>query len=189
MKRIFAALICAGVITVSLAGCSYQDALFNANSSSQSAQSQGNTQETTEPEAKASDFEKNLSGLSKYFEKLGYISKAEKADGDNADPYISMDASLVGAEQGRKYVAGSVTIELYEYDTSKQNDTAKEIIGEIENNGKFSILELPEVKAYLSNSKKFMMIYTDKSINDEKPDENADNYKRRQAMVEKLAEF
>ena len=100
-----------------------------------------------------------------------------------------MDASLVGAEAGRKYAAGSVTIELYEYKTTGLGDTAKEIIGEIEKNGSFSILELPEVKAYLSNSKKFMMIYTDKSINDEKPDENADNFKKRQNAVEKLAEF
>ncbi len=187
MKKILAALLCAGVITVSFAGCTYQDALFNSSGSSQAAQ--GDAQATTEPEAKAADFEKNLAGLSQYFEKLGIIAKAEKADGDQADPYIEMDASLVGAEAGRKYAAGSVTIELYEYKTTGLGDTAKEIIGEIEKNGSFSILELPEVKAYLSNSKKFMMIYTDKSINDEKPDENADNYKKRQNAVEKLAEF
>ncbi len=187
MKKILAALLSAGIITVSLAGCNYQDALFNSNASSQAAQ--GDAQETTEPEAKAEDFDKNLAGLSKYFEKLGFIQKAEKADGDNADPYIKMDASLVGAEEGRKYSVGNVVIELYEYKTTGLSDTAKKIIGEVENSGSFSILELPEVKAYISNSKQFMMIYTDKSINDEKPDENADNYKKREAIVEKLAEF
>ena len=69
MKKNLAALLCAGVITVSFAGCTYQDALFNSSGSSQAAQ--GDAQATTEPEAKAADFEKNLAGLSQYFEKLG----------------------------------------------------------------------------------------------------------------------
>ena len=59
MKRIFAALLCAGLMAVSFAGCGYKDAL----DSQQTAQStEDQAEETTAPLAEAADFEDNYDG-------------------------------------------------------------------------------------------------------------------------------
>jgi hypothetical protein len=135
---------------------------------------------------KASDYTDDLDGLATYFSAYGYINPLQ------TDANVTMDASLIGAKAGKKYTeykVKNVTIELYEFDTAKPTATADEIISEVKNKGKFSILELPEVNAYLSDSGKFMMIYNDTSINDEKPDENSENFKHREEVLERFKSF
>ena len=106
-----------------------------------------------------------------------------------------MDLSLVGAKAGKKFTAvriddkdvKNITIELYEFNTGENKSTADEIIASVKSNGTFSILNLPEVKAYLSDNGKFMMIYTDKGLDEKKTD--SDNYKWREEVLEKFKAF
>ena len=65
MKRILTAILCAGILAVTAAGCSYNDALYkDSNSSSQNGED--STQPTTSSvsDQKYSD---NLDGLVDYF--------------------------------------------------------------------------------------------------------------------------
>ena len=108
----------------------------------------------------AADYENNFEGLCNYLASFGYINPVS----DNEDvTYVSMDYELVGADKGRKFTEQTkkkATIEIY---------------------------DLPEVKALLSDNGKYMMIYTDKSINEENTE--SDEYKLRDEIVTKFKEF
>lgn len=79
------------------------------------------------------------------------------------------------------------TIEIYEYNTDKKNATADEVIKSVKKDGVFKIYDLPEVKAILSDNGKYLMVYTDKSINEENTE--SDEYKLRDEIVTKFKEF
>ena len=104
-----------------------------------------------------------------------------------------MDASLIGAKEGKKFVTAyggkAITIELYEYDLKNLNDTAKTVIESVKNSGEFTILDLPSVKAYLSNNGRYIMVYTDASIDDATPDKESDNYKHREEVIKNFKSF
>ena len=100
-----------------------------------------------------------------------------------------MDASLIVAKEGRKYTKKNIKIELYVYDTNNLNDTANQIIESVKNNGEFVILDLPAVKAYLSDNGKYLMIYSDDSIKKDNPNTEAANYKAREEVIEKFKSF
>ena len=102
-----------------------------------------------------------------------------------------MDASFIGAKQGVKYsVSPDLAIELYEYDTKKLDDTAKEIVAQIKENNSFTIIEGHPVNgAYLSVNGRYLMIYNDKRIDKEKPDKNSNEYKARESAVEDFLAF
>lgn len=189
MKRFLTAILCAGLVAITATGCGYTDALDKASSA---------TQETTvasadeaETEVKADSYDDSLSGLCDYFGAKGYITtKDGKVD---ESVMTKMDSSLIGAKEGKKfattYGGQAVTIELYEYDTKNMGDKAKEIIASVEEKGTFTILDLPEVKAYMSDSGKYLMIYTDASIDDSNPDTEADNYKHREEVINEFKAF
>lgn len=192
MKRFFAALLCAGLIVAFSAGCGYKDALSKQNTATQATDSTGSL--ATTDEIKAENFADNLEGLSNYFVKLGYIT--EKDGKIDESTVTVMDASLVGAKEGKKYATSyggkAITIELYEYDLtnlSKLNDTAKAVIESVKNSGEFTILDLPSVKAYLSNNGRYIMVYTDASIDDANPDKESDNYKHREEVIKNFKSF
>ncbi len=189
MKRFISAILCVLMIAAVSAGCGYKDALSKNNTSA--TQSTEAAQEATPDEPKAKDFDDNLNGLCDYFGQLGYVTlKDDKID---ESLVVKMDASLIGAKEGKKFNAkyGSqpVTIELYEYDLNNLNDTAKSVIDSVKQTGKFTILDLPEVEAYLSDSGKYMLIYSDESIDDENPDKESDSYKHRQEVIEHFKAF
>lgn len=174
MKKILAALLCAALLMVFAAGC---NGAANADD------------KDTGDEAKslvASDYKDDLGGLATYLSAYGYINPMKPST------ITEMDASLIGAKKGNKYVEqkmNNVTVELYEFDVNKPSATADEIIGSVKTDGKFSILDLPEVNAYLSDSGKFLMIYNDSSINNENPDEKSENYTHREEVLEKFKGF
>ena len=100
-----------------------------------------------------------------------------------------MDASLIGAAKGRRFTEQTMkkaNIEIYEYSDTK-NATADEVLKSVKDNGTFSILELPEVNALLSDNGKYLMVYKDQTIDESKTD--ADNYKLREEIIEKFKEF
>ena len=175
MKRILTAFLCACVIAVTASGCGYTDAL-----SQQSSQTQA-TQTATEDEVKANSYDNNLDGISNYFADKGYIAVDKKGEIDKN--YVTeMDASLIEAKSGKKYKYGTITIELYEFDK-----TDGDVYKSVKETGKFTILDLPEVTAHISDNGKFMLIYTDTSIDESK--NNADNYTKRQTVIDDFKQF
>ncbi len=184
MKRFFAAILCAGLIAATTAGCGYKDALDTQTSDTQTEQT--GEQASAEPEVKASDFNNDLEGLCNYFENLGYISKDE-------NKVTKMDSSLIGAEKGNKYIntynGKQITIELYEYKENNLNDAAKQIIKSVKENGTFTILDLTPVSAYISDNGKYLMIYKDDSIDDSNPDTESSAYTHREEVIKNFKQF
>lgn len=190
MKRFIAAILCVGLIAAVFAGCAYKDALSKDNTATtQATEATGSAATADEVEEK--NFEDNLNGLSNYFAKKGYITTK---DGKIDESTVTvMDASLIGAKEGKKYATAyggkAITIELYEYDLKNLNDTAKTVVESVKNSGEFTILDLPSVKAYLSNNGRYIMVYTDASIDDANPDKESDNYKHREEVIKNFKSF
>ena len=185
MKKIIATLLCAAFISITAAGCG-QDALY-ANSSSTSSTEETKQDATTAEELTDKNFSDNLDGLHDYFVAKSYIGESVTA--------TDMDAKLVGASQGKKYkVSNEVTIELYEYDvksiaSADEASTANKILSSVKETGEFTILNLSPVKAYVSDSGKYLMVYSDTRINDEEPDTKADAYVTREKAIEDFKAF
>lgn len=190
MKRFIAAILCVGLIAAVSAGCAYKDALSKDNTATTRA-TEATGSVATVDEIDAKNFSDNLQGLSEYFAKKEYITTK---DGKIDESTVTvMDASLIGAKEGKKYATSyggkAITIELYEYDLKNLNDTAKTVIESVKNSGEFTILDLPPVKAYLSNNGRYIMVYTDASIDDANPDKESDNYKHREEVIKNFKSF
>ena len=178
MKRILTAFLCACMIAITASGCGYTDALDKASSNTETTQA---TEVATEDEVKSEDYKNDLEGISNYFADKKYI-KVDR-DGKIDKNYVTeMDAELVGAKSGKKYKCDAITIELYEFDK-----TDGEVYKSVKETGKFTILDLPEVTAHISDNGKFMLIYTDKSIDETKTEAN--NYTKRQAVIDDFKAF
>lgn len=82
-----------------------------------------------------------------------------------------MEAGFIGAKAGMRYsyrVGNSdVAIELYEYDLNALDDTARDYIAQVEKDGKLTILDREVTGAVMSDSGKYLMIYTDGSTEEE----------------------
>lgn len=102
-----------------------------------------------------SSVEDNLDGLVKYLASKGVVQGTTTT---------KMDASFIGAKSGIKYKYSyegkDVLVELYEYDTSALNETAKKVIDSVKKDRKFVMMD-HDVKATLSDSGKYLLIYTD----------------------------
>ncbi|WP_294385991.1 hypothetical protein [uncultured Ruminococcus sp.] len=183
MKKIISALLMASVIAISAAGCGYNDALEQASKANQqtTSASQSASEQTSKEAEKV--YKDSFDGLCSYMQDKGYYTdKAVKTE---------MDASFIGAKQGIKYsISNNLAIELYEYDTTKLNDTAKEIVKEVKDSNSFTIIEgYPVNAAYLSDNGKYLMIYNDTKIDKNKPDKNSNEYKARENAVKDFLAF
>lgn len=181
MKKIFAALLCAAFIAITATGCG-QDALYENSQ----AETQATEQEAEkEPEISDADFKDNLDGLHDYFVAKEYIGKDLEA--------TKMDAQLIGAEKGNKYqVSKDLTIEIYEYaktSTADEVSKANEVLSKVKETGKLYVVGGKDVNAYVSDNGKYLMIYSDKSINDEKPNEKAGSYILREETIKDFKAF
>ena len=180
MKRVLAALLCAGLLIVFASGC-----MGGGQQTNPEAVATGDEASSFD----AKDYKNDFEGLCNYFAAYGYINPKDESKS------TEMDASLIGAKIGKKFTAvkmddkdvKDITIELYEFDTQSQNATADEVVKSVKADGTFSILELPDVKAYLSDNGKFLMIYNDKGLDESKTD--SDNYKWREEVLEKFKSF
>ena len=178
MKKILELLLCVGMFLFAAAGCGGSQKSVTA----------------TGDEAKslsASAYDDDFKGLCNYLSALGYISpKSENKD----VTYSEMKAELIGAKKGsgRRFQAvhtKDTVIELYEYDLKDLNQTADEVRASVEKDGTFVNLIGETVKnVYLSNNKKYLMIYTDNTIDDDTKDTDS-NYKSREEVVKKFKEF
>ena len=192
MKKIISALMCMGILAAALTGCGYNDALENSNK--KATQATESTQAENAPVVKDSDYKDSLAGLADYLADKGYIEK--KKDKETQKEVIDdskvtkMDAKLIGAKEGNKYLVGkNIYIEIYAYDTANLDNTAKDVISSVKTDGKFEILDLPAVEAFLSDNGKYLMVYTDITIKKDNPDTTAQNYVIRQECVEDFKAF
>ena len=82
MKKLIAAILCAGLMAAAFSGCAYKDALDDHGSSATSsvqASDASNSDSSTDKQSmdgdvQASDYEDSLDGLESYFAKLGYLN-------------------------------------------------------------------------------------------------------------------
>lgn len=138
-------------------------------------------------------FKDDLNGLCDYFIKRGFVGTF----------VTEMAAETIGAKSGRRYMFtyndSSVVCELYEFDLENLGDTGKKVLDEIKSDGEFNAKNNTKIKAMLSNSGKYMMIYTDKKADEQKEkykdtvsgDEEKDfyNHLRRAAVEKAFKEF
>ena len=166
------------LLVLAFAACGVEDPL-NPNNTNEASDPASGEQSN---EVADTNYEDSIAGIYNYMRDLDLIN--------DADP-TKMAADLIGAKEGNKYSyrlnGTQVTVELYSYDTDNLNDTAKEIIDSVKSSGKFEILGLGEVEAVLSDSGKYLLVYSDKAFDSNKPNEN--NVERRDRFVAKFKAF
>ncbi len=120
-------------------------------------------------------FENTLEGLKKYFQTKGFVAGESQ----------KMSAELIEAEDGYKYKFSykgvNISIELYEYDTTKLNDKAKDIIYKVNQEGNITIQNIT-ANAVMSENNKYLMVYTKNKENDE-------NIKRQENIIDSFKKF
>jgi hypothetical protein len=109
----------------------------------------------------AGSYDDSLAGLEKYLTAAAQLSGTP----------TSMQADVIGAKQGDRYVYGNnggknnVTVELYEYDPSSLNAAAQKSMAEVKSSGKLTILG-QKVDAVVSGSGKYLMIFKNSATGD-----------------------
>lgn len=151
-KMKMAAVFAAALMLLSFSACA-----VNMPNSSNASETSSQAEATPEPEASVdeSKFTDNLEGLQEYMMAKEYISGTP----------VDMEASFIGAKDGVKYTcsyegSNNITVELYEYDTSALDDTAKEVIDSVKKNGTFELMGMT-AEATLSDNGKYLMVYKD----------------------------
>lgn len=173
MKKILTVLL-----AVSLAAAMTACGAGNVGGSSSASASSGAASQAPSSQAvssapSASSYDNTLDGLEKYLTANSVVSGSPTA----------MQAAFIGAKSGAKYQFGlngnnNVTVELYEFDPSSLNDTAKTVQADVKSKGSFTIMS-QQVNAVLSDSGRFLVIYKDTVTNN-------DQNKARQQQTEKL---
>lgn len=180
MKKIIALLLCIGMFAAVAAGCG----------------GSGQQEVATGDEAaslNANDYKDTYDGLCTYLSALGYINPLEDNKGIS---YSVMNAEIIGAKQGRRFTAKhteKTTIEIYEYDLdglkASPDEAAETVRSSVEKDGTFTNLIGEKVEnVYLSDNGKYLMIYTDTTINGDTK-ETDKNFTARKEVVEKFKAF
>lgn len=154
MKRMIAILL-AAMMLIALTGC-----VGGASYTVKNA--------TTDEEAKAvkaEKYDKDFKGLQQYLLDKGYIySKMESSDGSSTESLKSeVYYDIIGATDGiRYYFTDKKTfVELYDF-SGKQDDTAKEILADIGDDGKFKVFDSgDELTGVISKSGKYVIVYNE----------------------------
>lgn len=175
MKRFFILLI-TSVIIFSFAGCGY-DPLRDTQPTTE-ATTGATDQSSTEATAEKS-YNNNYNGLVEYMKDKGYLDKTDEKNREK------MRADLIGAKKGYRYINGSATIELYEYDMKADNKEAKEIRKSVKNNGYYTIYG-KKISSYLSDNEKYLMIYVDTAVDGKK---ESDAYKKQENAIKDFKVF
>ena len=154
MKKLFAILLAAAMmfaLTGCFGGSSYQ--VKNATSDE-------------EAEAiKASDYKKDFDGLQQYLLDKGYVYNYIYNESDEKNPKKEMTgevyADVIGAKKGIRYyfTDNKTFIEIYDF-SGEQNETAKKVLADIKDDGKFKVIEGgDELTGVISKSGKYVIIY------------------------------
>lgn len=174
MKKIIALLLCLGMFAAVCAGCGGPQITATGDEANNKS---------------ADAYKDTYDDLLNYLSAWGYINPLEKNKGVT---YTEMRADLIGAKQGRRFNAQhtkNATIELYEFDLSKSNATADEVLSSVKADGSFKNLFGDKVDSvYLSSNGKYLMVYNDTSIKDDTKDTD-ENYTKRQEVIDKFKKF
>lgn len=159
MKKIVCAILVSALVLSTLTACGTGDVGDSEYmASQQAAENNAAQQQTDEYMANAPAKEPGLESMKSYFVYNGYVVSGTEQE-------VAED--MIGAINGIRYSAtfGSsvFTVELYEYDTSNLSDTAKKIIDEINTTGSFIMLG-QNIPAEISDNGKYLMVYTDASV-------------------------
>ncbi len=176
MKKLIAAMAAVVMMIAAFSGCS--DPLAEK----QSQQNTEATQATETPvkKAKASDYKDNYEGLRDYFIAKDYIYIQEESKN-----VTEMQYKLIGAKTGHRYTMDKVTVELYEFNNGSDK-LRDEIISSVKKNGYYTLYSR-QIKAYVSDSEKFLMIYSDADVKDD--DTSSDAYKKMQSAIKDFKAF
>lgn len=158
MKKIWIISI-AAVLAITLSACGAGDvSTASSGSASGSASSQAASSQaapsSTAPKVDASSVDDTLAGLQKYL--VGNASVTGTPE--------DMRSDIIGAAKGVRYKYGygggkdNVTLELYEFDSSKLSSTAQKVISDVKSSGQFTLMD-QKVDGVLSDSGKYLMIY------------------------------
>ena len=152
-----AALAASVLLLLSFSACAVErpDTTSGSSAVSGSSEQEDTSSKEEVVSVDESKYEDTLDGLAEYMKAKEYIS---------GDP-VEMAADFIGAEKGVKYTGSyegnnNITMELYEYDPANLNETAQKVIDSVKKDGKFEIMQT-DVNAVLSDSGKYLMIYTD----------------------------
>lgn len=171
MKKVFLFAAVAALM-LSFTACSANDPTLNTSKSASSTASSQSSSVSSSASSMvdASGMEDSLKGLEQYLTSNGVVQGTPQ----------TMAAEFIGAKSGAKYKYSyegkDVIVELYEYDTANLNDTATKTIDSVKKSGKFTIMNR-EVSAAMSDSGKYLMIYTDNATADKNVAHKADSIK------------
>ncbi len=153
MKKL-TALLLAALMLLALTGCGGTSYSVRNATSDEEAE-----------EIKAADYKKDFDGLEQYLLDKGYIyTKMYSGDSDETGVTLKTDIhyDIIGAANGVRYyfTDNKTFIEIYDF-TGKQDDaTAKKILADIKDDGKFRVLEnLDELTGVISASGNFVIAY------------------------------
>lgn len=167
MRKGIAVLLALGLL-LSFSACGAGN--VGGTAPSEPAQSSASSETSSVmPEQDAQD---SLEGLEAYLEGNGALVLTRNDKGEVTNR-TEMKAALIGASAGAKYVFGfegnnNITLELYEYDLSDLNETANNILQSAKTEGKMTIMEQTVSEVTVSDSGKYLMIYNDSAIGNEK---------------------
>ncbi len=180
MKRLLISAVAVLMIALTFASCYDPYAGIKDKSKKPTAATQSSTKKKDETKKKkVSDkkYDDNLNGLRDFMKDSGYI----KVEDNNV---TKMQADLIGAKKGNKYVDGDIRVELYEYDLKKADETRDKTIESVKKDGTFTLYG-ETIPAYLSDSGKYLMVYTNPAANDKK----SDAYKTKQNAIKAFKGF
>lgn len=156
MKKFIITLLSLTLLATAFAGCTQSFdpyASGNQQTATTTATEETKPQETTAPEE---EFKDTYGGMVSYMEDKGYLENKK-------DAKTEMNADIIGAEKGHRFVKGTASIELYYFNPEKLNDTAKATINSVKENGYFTVYG-ENIEATLSKNEKYLMVYFDSAI-------------------------
>lgn len=182
MKKFLISAVAVLITAVSFASCYDPLSATNQNATAASSDAaSADEAKTKSDKINPSDYEQTLDGLRDYMKDSGYITIEE----ENKN-VTTMNAKLIGAEKGNKYTTGNIRVELYSFNLKKKNADRDKIIENVKKNGTYNIYN-QTVTAYLSDSGKFLMIYSNSDI--AKDDKTSDAYKTMQKAITAFKKF
>ena len=151
MKKLLAILLAAAMM-FALAGCTGASySVKNATSDEEAA------------EIKAADYAKDYNGLQQYLLDKGYIYTVMYSGNGEDSVKLKSDIyyDIIGANNGVRYyfTDNKTFIEIYDY-SGEQNDTAKKVLEDIKDDGKFKAIDAGDtLTGVISKSGKYVIAY------------------------------
>lgn len=147
MKKLLPIILCAAIV-FSVSGCVSRGPQLTSLSTDNVPKADS---------VKVDDYKDDLDGLESYLKKRAFLPDIDGTE---------MSYDMIGAKAGHRYMfmlnGSTVTAEFYEYDLKNLNEEANTTIESVKKNGTFEILGI-STEATLSDSGKYIMIYTDNS--------------------------